>query len=439
MVEALSLYELNSLVSGVLSLSLDKSYWLKAEISSVSDRGHCYLELVENNEKKQLVARAKAQIWKHKWLMLRPYFERETGQTLSAGLNVMLKVEVTFHPLYGYSLNVIDIDPSYTLGEMMRRRKEIIEALKSQGIADMNKELPLPGLLQRIAVISSASAAGYGDFCNQLNSNPDGLVFYTKLYPAIMQGNEVEESVISALDSIMADIDRYQWDAVVIIRGGGATTDLWGFDSLPLAECVAQFPIPVITGIGHERDDTVIDMISHTRVKTPTAAAEFLLRHQREQLEMLNDMESTIFGYAERLALETKNRLDAVIARMPSAFRMYSVREMSVIERVLSKLGKSAGEMVSANRNMQDLLIQRFELLVSSAMLKERHRLMLLDKTVSSADPSNLLRLGYSVTRLNGKALTSLDGLSVGDKLTTMLYGGEIVSEIKSMNVKEKR
>ena len=291
----LSLYELNSIVrSRIESLSAE-TYWVKAELSELRvSRGHCYMEFVQKAEAGNgLVAKARGQVWANRWGLLKTYFEKTTGQALSAGMQVLVSVEPTFHELYGFSLNVIDIDPTFTLGDIARRRMEIIRQLKEEGVAEMNKELPLPRLLQRIAVISSATAAGYGDFSDQLQSNQYGLHFLTRLFPATMQGDGVEQSIISALNAIASDMDS--WDIVVIIRGGGSTSDLSGFDTLALAENVAQFPLPVITGIGHERDDTVIDMVAHTRVKTPTAAAEFLIHHQARELAAVEE-------FAERIA-----------------------------------------------------------------------------------------------------------------------------------------
>ena len=246
-----------------------------------------------------MVAKARAQVWANRWAFLKPMFEQTTGQTLSTGMQVLVQVEVTFHELYGYSLNITDIDPTYTLGDLARRRQEILRQLEEEGISTMNKELPLPRLLQRIAVISSATAAGYEDFHNQLIHNKRRLSFKTKLFQATMQGNDVADSIISALNRIAKEID--EWDAVVIIRGGGATSDLQGFDSLELAENVAQFPLPVITGIGHERDDTIIDLIAHTRVKTPTAAAELLIHHQEEELDMLEDFAARLMEQKKQL------------------------------------------------------------------------------------------------------------------------------------------
>ena len=279
----LSLFELNSIVREVISMSLPDSYWVEAELSEAREGygGHCYLELIEKEERSNTpIAKAHASCWRNRWMFIKPNFERITGQRIHAGMKVLLKVHAQFHENYGFSWIVDDIDPNYTMGDMARKRLEIINTLKAEGVFELQKELALPMFCQRIAVISSATAAGYGDFCNQLADNDYGLQFQTRLFPATMQGEGVEQSVIAALDSINAEWE--QFDCVVIIRGGGATSDLSGFDTLALAENVANFPLPIITGIGHERDESVLDMISFQRVKTPTAAAAFLVNHLTE-------------------------------------------------------------------------------------------------------------------------------------------------------------
>ena len=278
--DSLSLLELNSLVRRSLEQCLPDEYWIQAELSDVRSNttGHCYLEFVQKDPRSNnLVAKARGMIWNNIYRLLKPYFEESTGQLFTSGIKVLVKVTVQFHELYGYSLTVLDIDPAYTLGDMARRRREIL-----------NKELEMPVLPQRVAVISSATAAGYGDFCHQLQHNPGGFYFYTELFPALMQGNQVEESVLVALDRINARINEF--DVVVIIRGGGATSDLSGFDTYLLAAACAQFPLPIITGIGHERDDTVLDSVAHTRVKTPTAAAELLIHQVTEVAEHLEEL-----------------------------------------------------------------------------------------------------------------------------------------------------
>ncbi|MBQ8520993.1 MAG: exodeoxyribonuclease VII large subunit, partial [Bacteroides sp.] len=316
--QALSLYELNNLVKQSIRKNLPDTYWVQAELSDVRSNysGHCYLEFVQKDASgNHLIAKARGTIWSNVYKMLKPYFEQETGQAFASGIKVLVRVSVEFHELYGHSLTVTDIDPTYTVGDMVRKRREILRQLEEEGVLHMNKELEMPLLPQRIAVVSSATAAGYGDFCNQLEHNPYGLVFYPKLFPAIMQGDRVEESVIGALNTIYAQLDA--WDVVVIIRGGGATSDLSGFDTYDLAANCAQFPLPIITGIGHERDDTVIDAVAHTRVKTPTAAAEYLIAQMYESALTLEDYAHRIVGQVEGRMKQEKHRLARLTERIP--------------------------------------------------------------------------------------------------------------------------
>ncbi|KAA6317553.1 Exodeoxyribonuclease 7 large subunit, partial [termite gut metagenome] len=263
--EILSLLELNLLLKTTLRQCFSNKYWVQAELSEVhanTSSGHCYVEFVQKSPHgNSLAAKARGMIWANIFQLLKPYFEEATGQPFVAGITVLVQVTVEFHELYGYSLTVHDVDPAYTLGDMARRRREILKQLEEEGVLTLNKELFLSPVPNRIAVISSASAAGYGDFCHQLQHNSGGFFFYTELFPAIMQGNQVEETILAALDKVNARADEF--DVVVIIRGGGATSDLSGFDTYLLAAACAQFTLPVITGIGHERDDTVPDMVAH--------------------------------------------------------------------------------------------------------------------------------------------------------------------------------
>ena len=266
--EALTLLDLNALVRRSLEQCLPDEYWIQAELSDVRSNatGHCYLEFVQKDPRSNnLIAKARGTIWNNVYRLLKPYFEEATGQLFTSGIKVLVKVTVQFHELYGYSLTVQDIDPTYTLGDMALRRREILQQLEAEGVLTLNKELEMPVLPQRIAVISSATAAGYGDFCHQLQHNSRGFFFYTELFPALMQGAQIESSVLDALDRVNRRLNDF--DVVVIIRGGGATSDLSGFDTYLLAAACAQFPLPIITGIGHERDDTVLDSVAHTRVK----------------------------------------------------------------------------------------------------------------------------------------------------------------------------
>ena len=301
--ESLSLYELNALVRRSLEQCLPDECWVQAELSDVrtNSTGHCYLEFVQKDPRSNsLIAKARGTIWANVFRLLKPYFEEATGQAFVSGIKVLVQVTVNFHELYGYSLTVQDIDPTYTLGDMARRRREILKQLEEEGVLTLNKELDMPCLPQRVAVISSPTAAGYGDFCHQLKNNSRGFFFYTELFPALMQGDRVEESVLSALDRVNARLSEF--DVVVIIRGGGATSDLSGFDTYLLAAACAQFPLPILTGIGHERDDTVLDSVAHTRVKTPTAAAEFLI-------DLMNDAADELEMLASRLRESVRNLL----------------------------------------------------------------------------------------------------------------------------------
>ena len=406
----LSLAELNALVRRSLQTCFPDALWVQAELSDVraNASGHCYLEFVQKDASgNSLVAKARGIIWAGTFARLKPYFERETGQAFVSGIKVLVKVTVGFHELYGYSLTVTDIDPTYTLGDMARKRREILERLKQEGVLTLNKELELPELAQRIAVISSPTAAGYGDFCKQLRDNAFGFVFYPCLFPAVMQGDKVEASVISALNRIYEKFDR--WDAVVIIRGGGATSDLSGFDTYDLAVNCAQFPLPIITGIGHERDDTVIDMVAHTRVKTPTAAAEFLVNHTRVTAEKLEGLSQYIYQEAPLRLTREKERLENWLMRIPSKVQMRLQREAFAQER----------------------LAKRMETALQARMQTEKHRIELWSQRVNAASPEVLLKRGYSITLKDGKAVTDASALRPGDEVETRLAKGSFKSIVK--------
>lgn len=428
--QPLSLFELNALVRKSVKLCLPDEYWVQAELSDVRTNysGHCYLEFVQKDPRgNALVAKARGMIWSNIYSMLKPYFERETGQAFTSGIKVLVKVTVDFHELYGYSLTVVDIDPAYTLGDMARRRKEIIRRLEEEGVLTLNKELEMPLLPQRVAVISSATAAGYGDFCNQLLNNSDGLVFYPHLFAAVMQGDKVEASVIAALNAIYKEVDR--WDVVVIIRGGGATSDLSGFDTYDLAANCAQFPLPIITGIGHERDDTVIDMVSHTRVKTPTAAAEFLINRMRETA---SDLERYISYFhqtiPERIA-HSKERLEQWVARIPSRVQMRLQHERFRQERMAVRMN-TAWQTRFLREEYRLRLEQRLATAIEARLQHERHRLQLAQSQVEAASPELLLKRGYSLTLKDGKAVTDASALHQGDVLTTRVAKGEFKSKV---------
>ena len=403
-----SLLELNRLVRATIEDTLCEQYWLEAEIGQIGENnGHCYLEFIQKVEGHNTpVARAKAKCWRNVWGSVRPYFEHTTGQTLTLGMKVLVLVHPDFHEAFGFSWIVDDIDPRFTLGDMARRRQEIIRQLKAEGVFDLNRELPLPLFTQRIAVISSSTAAGYGDFCRQLEENKRGFRFSVTLYESLMQGEGVERGIISALDKINAHIDDY--DCVVIIRGGGATSDMSGFDSLLLAENVANFPLPVITGIGHDRDECILDMVSHTRVKTPTAAAAFLSDRLEQVARSIDDAADRITSYVQHRMEIEKMRLSRNAERIP----------------ILFSLVKSKQE------NKLETLNQRITSAVQRLIDRRRHTLDILEQRTKSLDPTLLLQRGYSITLVNGHALRSPSAVKPGDIIVTRLADGTVKSTV---------
>ena len=408
--QALSLYELNGLVKRSICSCLPDTYWVQAELSDVRTNysGHCYLEFVQKDAGgNNLIAKARGTIWSNIFKMLKPYFEQETGQAFTSGIKVLVEVSVEFHELYGFSLTVLDIDPTYTVGDMERKRREILRQLEEEGVIDLNKELEMPMLPQRVAVISSATAAGYGDFCNQLANNPRGYGFRTELFPAIMQGERVEESIIAALDAIYERMEEF--DVVVIIRGGGATSDLSGFDTYALAANCAQFPLPIITGIGHERDDTVIDKVAHTRVKTPTAAAAFLIACMDKVADRLDECSYRLQqGVRNRLLWEFQ-RMERMKQRIPNA--------------VYKRISDAKYGLLTAQRDLQMASRQFLSI--------KKHRLELLQQRLNDALPEKQLARGYSITLKDGKAVKDASVLKEGDKLVSVLHQGSVESEIK--------
>lgn len=403
-----TLLELNHMVRETIERQMDGKYWVEAELSDLHDRNHCYMDLVENDPFGPTpLAKARAVCWANRWTALRSKFERQTQQQLRPGIKVRMMVTPTFHEAYGFAYQVSDIDPDYTLGDIVRKRMEIIRQLKEAGIFDLQRELALPRFAQRIAVVSSAQAAGYGDFCHQIDDNSYGLSFSHELFAAIMQGEQVEQSVIAALDRINARIDEF--DVVVIIRGGGATTDMSGFDTLALAENVANFPLPIITGIGHDRDECILDMVSYMRVKTPTAAAAFLIDHLSEVYTALVSARERISRIAERHLAYEKMRLKQLADRIPTLFALTRERQTKRIDALAHRLDSAA--------------TQRLE--------RERHRLQLVAQRAQAQDPIHILRRGYSITLHNGHALRSGDELADGDIIETRLEQGTLKSEIR--------
>ena len=404
-----SLQQLNLMVRDAIAMHLPDEYWVEAELSECRERGgHCYMELIEKDKRTNTpIARASARCWRQTWQVLQPYFERATNQPLRAGLKVLLLVRAQFHESFGFSWIVNDIDPTYTLGDMARKRQEIIRQLKEEGVFDLQRELAFPLLPQRIAVISAAGAAGYGAFVRQLEDNEYGFRFQVTLFPAVMQGEQVEQSVISALNQIYDHIGDY--DVVAILRGGGATADLSGFDTLALAENVAQFPLPIITGIGHERDESILDMVSHTRVKTPTAAAALLVDQLKNVWLRIEDARQRMALAVNRLVANQKSRIAQLTALIPSM----------------------AQRAVSNHQHRLEMLQGRIPVAIDRLLTNQRHRLSQMELLLKGFDPQLLLSRGYSITLLNGHVLRDPGKLKSGDEIETRLEKGNIKSTIK--------
>ena len=479
--ERLKLSELNGLVKKAVGEAFTAPVWVIGEISELKTNrsGHCYLNLIEKEENGDaIVAQARATIWSYTFRMLRPFFESTTGQQLTEGLKVLLSVSVEFHELYGYSLNIRDIDPTYTLGDMARRRREIIARLQSEGVAEMNKELDLPLVPQKIAIISSSTAAGYQDFVDQLTNNPAGYHFDLKLFPAIMQGNQAETSIIEALEQIY--LYENFFDAVVIIRGGGSQADLSCFDNYNLAYFITQFPLPVITGIGHEKDDSIVDMVAHTRLKTPTAVAEFLISGvaqfdlhidelNRQFIEIVTDLIAESKNNIEQITRmiapltrekisKANNNLNQTIWKLDNSvkkfihssnyqlerkeetvrheFKNFAQLQLRVLERTTRTLSGTLRQITIAKHDQLTRKMQRSETLFRGALSDSRHYLDLSLLMANLTDPNKILARGYSITTYNGHALKDVNLLNSEALIETRLYNGQIISEVKTIKHK---
>lgn len=454
--EAIGLYQLNSLVKRELKNRFPDSFLVIAEIADVKENrsGHCYLELVEKREEDDaVIATARATIWAFTYRMLRPYFETTTGKSLQKGIKVLVRVEVVFHELYGYSLNIKDIDPTFTVGDLERKRKEIIDRLTQEGVIDMNRELEFPMLPKTVAIISSPTAAGYGDFVDQLHRNVYGYAFHTKLFPAVMQGEKTTESIIAALERIY----EYEslFDVVVIIRGGGSQTDLGSFDSYELAANVAQFPIPILAGIGHERDETIVDRVAYRSVKTPTAAAAFLIESFNEVNSVLEDAKETLvretrrilqeeetcqvvriteFKQFTRLFLEGQaNNLTLSSRRVEHVSRLFVQNRINELNQLKMKVDGKVGALFECQRNRLDNMQKTMVHKTTELLTANRYFLELVETKMKYVDPKNILEKGFSITRVNGKAVRETNRVKKGDVLETELFKGVIRSEIKDI------
>ena len=427
-----TLYQLNQAIKESLKLVIPDTIWLRAEIHNISTNysGHCYIDLVEKSEfNDQIIAKQRATIWASTYRILVQKFRQATNSSLQAGMKILVEVSVEFHELYGLSLNVKDIDPTYTLGELQRRRLEIIQRLKNRGLIDKNKQFPMPRLVQRIAVISSPTAAGYADFVHQLQNNPHGFAYSVTLFPAIMQGPQTEESILSALDKIINfQLSTFNFQLVVIIRGGGATSDLQAFDSELLAERCANFPLPIITGIGHLRDETILDLVAYLNLKTPTAVAEYIISRTLElDMELLSLSERLQKSVILRLEQE-KNLLISLSSYIPQhALRLLALSDNKLIT-LQHRIGLKTADFIAKNRTLLDRRGEQIKVLAPNLLKTKQSQLDILQTKLQLLDPQQLLKKGYSFTTHNGKLVTSITQLTPGDTITTTLADGTIDS-----------
>jgi exodeoxyribonuclease VII large subunit len=473
MEQKLTLFELNERIRETLLDVFPTTVWVIGEISELKENrsGHCYLELIEK-EGNEIIARARATIWSYTYRMLKPYFETTTGRLFTQGIKILVQVSIEYHPAYGLSLNIKDIDPVYTVGDLALQRKEIISRLQNEGVFEMNKELHLPLVPQKIAVISSKTAAGYQDFINQLENNEFGFRFYTQLFEAYMQGSEAVPSIIHALERIF----EYEvfFDAVVIIRGGGATADLSCFDNYDLAFNITQFPLPVITGIGHEKDDTIADMVAHTRLKTPTAVAEFFITGTKRFYERLLELENEIVRLTRETIEIQKNRLESfaevldssvsefirernvqltrtgnalqqkvnrysfrksyelvnIKHKLGSVISLWKVEKINSIDRKRRILKRVAGEMLLKENSNLDHIQITWKNETKSFLQKEQERIHLNENTVRLLNPENVLKRGFTLTLKNGKIVKSVTEVDVDETIETRFTDGKVKSKI---------
>ena len=426
---AMTLYELNSMVRSLIDGAFHEACRVKAELSEVrvSPKGHCFIELIQKGRGSSVpVAKARGVIMADVFPLLKLDFEETTGQLFGPGIEVLLEVRPTFSEIYGYSLIVVDIDPTYTLGDMARQRREIMLRLEKEGVAALQKGLSLPLLPQRIAVISSPTAAGYGDFCHQIDENRYGYRFCYKLFPALMQGSETEKSIIAALDKIAAESNN--WDVVVIIRGGGAVSDLSGFETYELANHCAQFPLPVITGIGHLRDQTVLDMVAYEHMKTPTAVGDFLISRMSIAAAMLDNAEKNLHDALAEVLQHERKRLDNMAMRLEWFFKNFRQSREQSLNSLLADVHRRVLNAMAMQKLKTEHLADIIVAGIVGNIERQRQHMELLQQKISMHDPQRILKMGYSMTMKDGQLVTTATGIRRGDKLVTRLADGEVNS-----------
>ncbi|MBF0473125.1 MAG: exodeoxyribonuclease VII large subunit [Nitrospirae bacterium] len=425
----MSLYEFNLMIKDLLDNSLPESFLITAEIASlnVDGKGHCYLDLIEKIDN-TIVAQMDGRIWANQYKSIAREFQDTTKIALTKGLKILIKASLNYHERYGMSLIIRNIDSSYTLGDMAKKRKEIIDRLTLEGLINRNKLIPLPLVPQRLAVISSSRAAGFGDFVNHISTNPYGYVINIKLFEAIMQGDNAEASILNAF--AQCELDRENIDVVIIVRGGGAASELDCFDSYEIGRAIAMLSLPVISGIGHERDVTVIDEVSNTRVKTPTAAAGFIIETIREFEESLELLSRNIVKTASLKVTDTQRILLTITKQLENAAKRIILRNSYRLDNLVNSInGLMKRKIFQNNSDIQRLLVVIIDK-SKKLILRQNERLNTLYKAINHLNPDSILKRGFSLTYLNGKVVRFVDQVKVKDKIETKLAKGKIISEV---------
>ena len=423
----ITLLELTQRISNLVMRPETQNVWITAELQDVASRGgHCYMELLQKDEDGRQVARIRGCCWANIYGPLSRRFYEATGQQFASGLKVMLRVSATMHSVFGLSLVIQEVNPEYTMGDLIRRRNEILRKLQDEGILEDNRSLKWPIVIQRVAIISAPGAAGYGDFMNQLLNNPSRLKFKTRLFPAVMQGASAPASIIAALEEIAKEAK--EWDGVVIIRGGGATSDLQAFEDYALAASVAQFPLPVAIGIGHERDVTVLDWVANIRLKTPTAVAEWLIGKGETVLGALIAAGNKIVQYATQRVAGDKEQLAQAGALLPVAAAGAVERSKAMLTRAVSTLyGLSSGK-IEPSRARLDMIAANLAAASSNQLRRQAERLDASEKLLEVLSPASTLARGYSITRIDGHAVSSVKDVPLGALLEITLADGSFLA-----------
>lgn len=404
-----------------------QNLWVVAELQDVSERGgHCYMELLQKDDGGRQLAKARGCIWASNYHRIKYEFLRATGQPFATGLKVLVRASVSFSPIYGLSLVISEVNPEFTMGDLLRRRMEILRRLKEEGVIDMNRELEWPLVPQRIAVISAPQAAGYGDFMNQLYNSKNRLRFTTRLFEARMQGESAPSQIVAALERIAEEADK--WDGVVIIRGGGATSDLQAFEDYNLAAAVAQFPLPIAIGIGHERDVTVLDYVANKRLKTPTAVAEWLISTGDDVLGRLATLGAQILQTATDRITGDREQLAHAEGLLPLAVRGALDRARHRLVNASGLLSGVSGRLIEPQRARLNMTLQAIATAAQNAIARQRTGLDATEKLLDALSPAATLKRGYSITRVNGHAVMSVDEITPGAEIETTLADGSFKS-----------